>query len=50
VAAIILAFRSYNPATASIVITNRPMPLTTGSRLGSYEILSLLGVGGMGEV
>ena len=26
------------------------MPLTTGSRLGSYEILSLLGVGGMGEV
>ena len=26
------------------------MPLTTGNRLGSYEILSLLGVGGMGEV
>ena len=26
------------------------MPLTTGSRLGSYEILGLLGVGGMGEV
>ena len=26
------------------------MPLTTGSRLGSYEILSLLGAGGMGEV
>ena len=23
------------------------MPLTTGSRLGSYEILSLLGAGGM---
>ena len=26
------------------------MPLTTGSRLGSYEILGLLGAGGMGEV
>ena len=26
------------------------MPLTTGNRLGSYEILSLLGTGGMGEV
>src|SRR5246127_112444 len=26
------------------------MPLTTGSRLGPYEILSALGAGGMGEV
>ena len=26
------------------------MPLTTGSRLGSYEIVAPLGVGGMGEV
>ena len=26
------------------------MPLITGSRLGPYEILGLLGVGGMGEV
>ena len=26
------------------------MPLTLGSRLGSYEVLSLLGAGGMGEV
>ncbi len=27
-----------------------PLTLTTGTRLGPYEILSLLGVGGMGEV
>lgn len=26
------------------------MPLTTGTRLGHYEIVSLLGEGGMGEV
>ena len=26
------------------------MPLTTGSRLGPYEIVGLLGAGGMGEV
>ena len=26
------------------------MPLTTGSRLGPYEILALIGAGGMGEV
>jgi eukaryotic-like serine/threonine-protein kinase len=26
------------------------MPLTTGDRLGPYEVLSLLGAGGMGEV
>src|ERR1019366_4575108 len=26
------------------------MPLTSGTRLGPYEILSLVGAGGMGEV
>ena len=26
------------------------MPVTIGTRFGSYEILSLLGAGGMGEV
>jgi hypothetical protein len=26
------------------------MPLTSGSRLGAYEILGPLGAGGMGEV
>src|SRR5262247_1863899 len=27
-----------------------PMPLTTGTRIGSYEIVTALGAGGMGEV
>jgi hypothetical protein len=26
------------------------MPLTAGTRLGSYEVISTLGAGGMGEV
>ncbi len=26
------------------------MPISPGARLGSYEVLSLLGAGGMGEV
>jgi serine/threonine protein kinase len=26
------------------------MPLSAGSRLGPYEVLGLLGAGGMGEV
>src|SRR5208337_474409 len=29
---------------------NLPMALTSGAKLGPYEILSLLGAGGMGEV
>lgn len=33
----------YNPAHAS-------MPVTSGATLGSYETISLVGVGGMGEV
>ena len=28
----------------------RPMPLARGTRIGNYEIVALLGVGGMGEV
>jgi len=27
-----------------------PMPILSGSRLGPYEILSVIGAGGMGEV
>ena len=26
------------------------MPITVGTKLGSYEILALIGVGGIGEV
>jgi eukaryotic-like serine/threonine-protein kinase len=29
---------------------NELMALTSGARLGAYEIVSLLGAGGMGEV
>ena len=33
-----------------IILATRPLPLQPGTRLGPYEILSLLGAGGMGEV
>lgn len=32
------------------LLLNRPMSLTAGARLGPYEIVGLLGEGGMGEV
>jgi len=37
-----VALSPYNPA--------HPLPLTPGTRLGPYEILSAVGAGGMGEV
>jgi len=33
-----------------VLLFSRGMPLTTGTKLGPYEILSPLGAGGMGEV
>ena len=33
-----------------IIRSNHSMPLTAGTRIGPYEVVSLLGVGGMGEV
>ena len=38
------------PALAPSLESARLMPLSAGTRLGSYEILSALGAGGMGEV
>ena len=31
-------------------LLEQPMPLTPGTRLGSYEVTALIGQGGMGEV
>ena len=36
--------------TAYVIIVGNPVALSPGTRLGPYEILSLLGAGGMGEV
>src|ERR1044071_3027748 len=44
------------PEALTVLSNDRPrdklssMPLSAGSKLGPYEILSLLGAGGMGEV
>jgi WD40 repeat protein len=37
-------------AGASKPAQERPMPLTAGARLGPYEVLELIGAGGMGSV
>jgi serine/threonine protein kinase len=36
--------------TGSVVRISSIMPLSAGTRLGAYEIISALGAGGMGEV
>src|SRR4029079_18667413 len=43
---------AYERARRTAALESRPtlMPLSAGTRLGPYEILSLLGAGGMGEV
>jgi serine/threonine protein kinase len=38
------------PVPAKAIIAPNLMTMTPGQRLGAYEILSLLGSGGMGEV
>jgi hypothetical protein len=38
------------PARYNLAASEVPMPISAGSKLGSCEILSLLGAGGMGEV
>src|SRR5262249_683437 len=38
------------PGSAGIIAPSGTLPLTPGERLGSYEIVSLLGTGGMGVV
>src|SRR5580698_1426494 len=40
---------SSSPSLGALYFRN-PMPLTSGSKLGPYEIQSSLGAGGMGEV
>src|SRR3954452_23161873 len=38
------------PVASVAILRAIYMPLDAGSRLGAYEIISLLGAGGMGEV
>jgi hypothetical protein len=42
--------RRRSPRQSDIIRSELKMPVTIGTRFGSYEILSLLGVGGMGAV
>src|SRR5271163_1792295 len=42
--------KAVNAPRAMRAIMARPMALTSGTKLGPYEILSTLGAGGMGEV
>ena len=43
-------FSMADPATPPPILRRQPAPLGPGSRLGPYEIVSSVGVGGMGEV
>jgi Tol biopolymer transport system component len=38
------------PRASSYATIRQPMPLTAGTRLGAYEVIALLGSGGMGDV
>jgi serine/threonine protein kinase len=41
---------SSHPARGEIIAAETPLSLSSGVRLGPYEILAPLGAGGMGEV
>jgi hypothetical protein len=44
------AERSAHAGATPAIIPPTPMALSAGTRLGVYEIVSILGAGGMGEV
>ena len=44
------ASQAQQPLLAPAHIIRQHMPLQAGTRLGPYEVLSLIGAGGMGEV